>query len=210
MELGLVVSFLGASVILTLMPGPDNIFVLTESLTKGQRNGVAISLGLSFGVLIHTMAVATGLSIIIQKSAIAFSVIKYMGAAYLFYLAYKAFRENKPSIHWSTHTTEAKSQKLMPLIKKGFLMNVLNPKVSLFFIAFLPQFITKNGMNITLQMLVLGAIFMVQALLIFSGIAILSGKLTRYVTASGFWNITKWSKIAVLSLLGITLALSKK
>ncbi|WP_340066838.1 LysE family translocator [Ascidiimonas aurantiaca] len=210
MEPGLVISFLGASVILTLMPGPDNIFVLTESLTKGQRNGIAISLGLSLGVLIHTFAAATGLSIIIQKSAITFSVIKYLGAAYLFYLAYQAFRENKPFINWSTNTTGKEDKKVIALVKKGFLMNILNPKVSLFFIAFLPQFITKNGMNITLQMLVLGAIFMVQALLIFSGIAILSGKLTRYVTTSRFWNITKWSKITVLSILGITLALSKK
>ena len=104
MELGLILSFLGASIILSLMPGPDNIFVLTESLTKGQRNGIAISIGLSIGVLVHTTAAATGLSIIIQKSAIAFSIIKFSGALYLFYLAFQAFNEKKPSFDLSSNS----------------------------------------------------------------------------------------------------------
>ena len=210
MEISLVLSFLGASIILTLMPGPDNIFVLTESLTKGQRNGIAISVGLCMGVLIHTLAAATGLSIIIQNSAIAFSIIKFLGAVYLFYLAYRAFREEETFINMDSKQNEKEPEKIFPLIKKGFLMNVLNPKVSLFFIAFLPQFITSNGINITAQMIILGIIFMVQALIIFSGIAILSGSLTKYVNNSKFWKVTKWSKIVVLSLLGLTLALTKK
>ena len=210
MELGIILSFIGASVILSLMPGPDNIFVLTESLTKGQRNGIAISIGLSLGVLVHTIAAATGLSIIVQKSAIAFSIIKYFGAAYLFYLAYQAIKENKPFINLSSSTINKQKERLLPLIRKGFLMNVLNPKVSLFFIAFLPQFITVNGINITVQMLFLGFIFMVQALLVFGTISILSSKLTKYVNSPKFWIITKWSKVSVLSVLGLTLAISRK
>jgi threonine/homoserine/homoserine lactone efflux protein len=209
MELGLILSFLGASVILSLMPGPDNIFVLTESLTKGQRNGIAISIGLSLGVLIHTIAAATGLSIIIQKSEIAFSVVKYFGATYLFYLAYQAMKEKKPVLNFDL-ASEEKNIHFSLLIKKGFLMNILNPKVALFFIAFLPQFITENGINITIQMIILGLIFMVQALLVFGLISILSSKLTKYVNDPKFWKITKWSKISVLSILGLTLALSKK
>ena len=209
MELGLILSFIGASVILSLMPGPDNIFVLTESLTKGQRNGIAISAGLSLGVLIHTIAAATGLSIIIQESAMAFSLIKYFGAVYLFYLAYKAIKEKKPTLNFGLQS-EDNETKFSLLIKKGFLMNILNPKVSLFFIAFLPQFITTNGINITIQMIILGLIFMIQAFLIFSSISILSNNLTKYVSNPRFWKITKWSKITVLLLLGLTLALSKK
>ncbi len=209
MELQLILSFIGASVILSLMPGPDNIFVLTESLTKGQRNGIAISIGLCIGVLIHTIAAATGLSIIIQKSAIAFSVVKYFGAAYMFYLSYKAMKEKKPVLSFNLVSINKKS-KFSSLVKKGFLMNVLNPKVALFFIAFLPQFTTSSGINITFQMIILGLIFMLQALLIFSLISILSSKLTKYVNNPKFWKITKWSKITILSFLGLILAFSKK
>lgn len=209
MELGLILSFIGASIILSLMPGPDNLFVLTESLTKGQKNGIAISIGLSCGVLVHTFAAATGLSIIIQKSAFAFSVIKYLGAVYLFYLAYKAFKEKKVELNLQSKN-DSEEFKMMPLIKKGFLMNILNPKVSLFFIAFLPQFISANGYDITIQMIILGLIFMTQAFLVFGVITVLSSKLTRYVTKAKFWKITKWSKVGVLSILGLALAVSKK
>ncbi|MFT6322010.1 MAG: threonine/homoserine/homoserine lactone efflux protein [Granulosicoccus sp.] len=209
MQIELILSFLLASVLLTFMPGPDNIFVLTESITKGQKNGIAISIGLCTGVLIHTLAAATGLSIVIQKSALAFSIIKYLGAAYLFYLAFMATKEKPMEV-----TLEKKSKEetfhLFPLIRKGFLMNVLNPKVSLFFIAFLPQFISQDGINITVQMIILGLIFMVQALVIFSLISILASRLTGYVNSAKFWKITKWSKVVVLSILGLTLALSGK
>ena len=192
------------------MPGPDNIFVLTESLTKGKRNGIAISLGLSVGILIHTTAAATGISIIIQQSALAFSIIKYFGAAYLFYLAILAVKDKKPTIDLISGESQEKEQKFIKLMRKGFFMNVLNPKVSLFFIAFLPQFISNSGTNVTLQMLILGFIFMIQSTLLFSLLAILSGKLTKYLNSSKFWNITKWGKVGVLSLLAITLALAKK
>ncbi|RFC55138.1 LysE family translocator [Brumimicrobium aurantiacum] len=209
MEIELILSFLTASVLLALMPGPDNIFVLTESLTKGQKNGVAISFGLGIGVLVHTLAAATGLSIIIQQSAIAFTVIKYLGAIYLFYLAFQATKENNVTIDFNSSETTVKKG-VLPLLKKGFLMNVLNPKVSLFFIAFLPQFISPNGINVTVQMIILGLIFMTQAIIVFSSIAMLAGKLTKYVNSQAFWKITKWSKIVVLTVLGITLALSEK
>lgn len=210
MELGAILSFLGASFILTVMPGPDNIFVLTESLTKGQRNGIAISLGLGSGVLVHTLAAATGLSIIIQQSAIAFSVIKYVGAAYLLYLAYMSMKEKKIPVEVISTNNDTKERGFLYLIRKGLLMNVLNPKVSLFFIAFLPQLITKGGFNMTTQMIILGLIFMVQAIVIFSLVAILSGKLTVYVNNPKFWQTTKWSKVGVLTLLGVSLALAEQ
>lgn len=209
MDFGIILSFIGASVILSLMPGPDNIFVLTESLTKGHRNGIAISIGLSLGVLIHTIAAATGLSLIIQNSAIAFSIIKYFGAAYLFFLAYQALKEKKPVINFDVSSND-KKPRFLGLIRKGFLMNILNPKVALFFIAFLPQFTTISSVNITIQMIILGLIFMLQALLVFSAIAILSGKLTKYINNPKFWKITKWSKVSVLSLIGVTLALTNR
>ena len=209
MELELILSFVGASILLTLMPGPDNIFVLTESLTKGQKNGIAISIGLVSGILIHTLAASTGLSIIIQKSAMAFNVIKYLGAAYLLYLAIMATKDKKPAIELN-YNNQTQSDSTLKLIRKGFFMNVLNPKVSLFFIAFLPQFISPNGYTASTQMILLGLLFMLQAIVIFGLISILSGKLSPYLNSSKFWNITKWSKVGVLSTLAITLAIAKK
>ncbi len=191
------------------MPGPDNLFVLTESITKGRNNGIGISIGLSLGVLVHTMAVATRLSIIIQKSELAFSTIKYLGAIYLFYLAFMAFKEKRTVLDLETNAKPHKASRLS-LIKKGFLMNVLNPKVALFFIAFFPEFISPDGYNVRLQMIILGLIFMVQALLIFSVIAVLSGKLTTFVNNPKFWTITKWCKISVLTLLGLALVFAEK
>lgn len=210
MELGIIISFLGASILLALMPGPDNIFVLTESITKGHKRGIAISVGLSLGVIIHTIAAATGLSIIIQKSALAFSIIKYLGVAYLIYLAYKATKEKNDTVDLVNKTKNKPEKQIFASIRKGFLMNVLNPKVALFFIAFLPQFIATNGINITLQMIILGIIFSVQTLIIFISVALLSSKLTKYVSNPKFWNITKWSKAGVLSALAIALAISKR
>lgn len=209
MEFELIISFLGASMLLTIMPGPDNIFVLTESLTKGAKNGVAVSAGLSLGVLVHTTAAATGLSIIIQQSALAFSIVKYAGAAYLFYLAYKAIQEKKGEIVLGKEGAEIHTN-VCSLVKTGFLMNVMNPKVALFFIAFLPQFVTKTGFHMVFQMILLGVLFMLQAFIIFSLIALLSGKLSSAVNNPGFWSITKWSKVGVLTGLGFVLFFSRK
>jgi len=209
MEIQVIISFLSASLLLSIIPGPDNIFVLTESITKGSRNGIAISTGLALGVLVHTAAAATGLSIIIQKSAIAFSVIKYIGAAYLFYLAFMSLKDKKIELSMFEEKIQTK-ENIIYLIRKGFLMNVLNPKVALFFIAFLPQFISKDGFNIILQMFLLGIIFAIQAFLVFFIISTLSSKLTKYINNHKFWNITKWSKVGVLSGLGVTLFFSRK
>lgn len=208
MSIELLLSFLSASIVLTIMPGPDNIFVLTESITNGKKTGIAISLGLATGVLVHTTAAALGISIIIQKSAIAFSVIKYIGAGYLFYLAIMTLKEKKSVLPETNKSSSEKS--FFKLMRKGFFMNVLNPKVALFFLAFLPQFIYLDGIKAEYQMILLGIVFMVQTILIFCIIAISTGRLAKYLTNSTFWKITKWTKASVLSLLGITLILSKK
>ncbi|PXY01378.1 LysE family translocator [Marinifilum breve] len=209
MELEMILSFLTASVVLSIMPGPDNIFVLTESVSSGQRTGLAISLGLSLGVLVHTSAAALGLSIIIQQSALVFTVIKYLGAAYLFYLAISALR-SKDDGNQNESMKQEVPRGAFKLVRKGFLMNVLNPKVSLFFIAFLPQFISKSDIHVSMQMIVLGIVFMLQALLVFSLIAILSGRLNRYLNSQKFWKITQWSKFGVLSVLASLLLISEK
>ncbi|MBT8220188.1 MAG: LysE family translocator [Bacteroidia bacterium] len=210
MELQLILSFLLASMALTFMPGPDNIYVLTESLARGAKTGILISIGLISGIMVHTAAAATGISLIIQQSAGLFNVIKYLGAAYLFYLAYQAYKERpiKVDSDFSSGVVETRSH--WQLIRTGFFMNVLNPKVSLFFLALLPQFITSDGIWIPTQMIILGGIFMIQGIIIFCMIAWLAGKLNTYLSKPSFWTTTKWIKIGVLSILGITLLLAKK
>lgn len=190
------------------MPGPDNIMVLTESITKGKRHGIALSVGLSSGVLIHTLAATTGLSLILQSSALAFQVVKYLGAAYLFYLAYQSWQEQP--INTNLEKRIEADYQFWKLMRKGFLMNVLNPKVSLFFVAFLPVFVSTKGFSPTLQMLILGLLFMIISLLVFSFIASLSGRLSPYLNQAKFWEITKWGKTLVLSGLAAFLAFSKQ
>lgn len=209
MSLTVIISFVIASILLSLIPGPDNIFVLTESITKGKRNGIIISLGLVSGVVIHTLLIVFGLAIFIKKYESIFIFIKIFGALYLLSLAYQSYTEKtlqkpnkkivKQKIKWK--------EPFLSLFKKGLLMNVLNPKVALFFIAFLPQFITKNGFYYEIQILILGAIFILQAFIIFSGIAILADKLSKHLTSPIFWKNVKWIKTAVLVGLAIFLFL---
>ncbi|MCK5775103.1 MAG: LysE family translocator [Bacteroidales bacterium] len=202
MDIELLISFLLASITLSLMPGPDNVFVLTESITKGKRNGIIISAGLASGIIIHTIVIATGLSILVQQSPYVFTGIKIFGAIYLLYLAYLTYKEgtNMASVSNQSSGIE-KKEKWFPLYKKGFIMNVLNPKVTLFFIAFLPQFVSKNGLPFSVQIFFLGIIFMIQAFLVFSIIAIVSEKLRQYLNSSVFWTKVKWVKMAILILL---------
>jgi len=207
MEITLLLSFIGASFLLAIMPGPDNIFVITESVAKGKRSGVALAFGMNSGVLVHTIAAATGLSLFIQNSAHAFTIIKYVGAFYLFYLAYKALNEEKEVLEFNTSEG---SFNFWNLFKQGFLMNVLNPKVSLFFIAFLPQFISPKGFDITIQMFLLGAIFMVIGLAVFSLIAVTASRMTGFLRQDKFWDRTRKTKFLVLAILGVGLLLSKK
>ena len=203
MNIELLISFLLASITLSLMPGPDNVFVLTESITKGKRNGIIISAGLASGIIVHTTAIATGLSILVQQSPYVFNGIKIFGAIYLLYLAYLTYKEETTYTIGETNLKSNLSikEKWFPLYKEGFIMNVLNPKVTLFFIAFLPQFVTKEGLSFSIQIIILGVIFMIQAFLVFSLIAIIAGNLRQLVNSDQFWKKVKWIKITVLTLL---------
>jgi threonine/homoserine/homoserine lactone efflux protein len=213
---------MGASFLLAIMPGPDNILVMTESLTKSAKNGVALALGMNSGVLIHTIAAATGISLILQQSELAFTIVKILGALYLLYLAYAAFVEDSDvgrnvedidvvdvvDENEEVDLTVAEnrpSENIARLFKQGFVMNVLNPKVSLFFIALLPQFLTDDGYVTMYQMIILGAIFMIIGAIVFSAIALLAGHLKGYIQDVSFWNKMKWLKIGVLLLIASSL-----
>ena len=202
--------FMGASTLLALAPGPDVIFVITQGITKGAKAAIATTLGLTSGVLVHTTAAALGISVIFQTSAIAFDIVKYLGAAYLFYLAYQAFKHRNDLVIID-EKGERKTQSMKKLYIKGFFMNVLNPKVAIFFLAFLPQFVSAGSGSVSFQMIQLGSAFMIVTLIVFSLAGILANKaseaLMKKPTFAKTVNIL--SSIVFISL-GLKLALSQR
>lgn len=200
-----VLSFLGVAVLLTLMPGPDNLFVLAQSISQGKKAGIATALGLCSGLIVHVAAAALGISAIIYQSAIAFAIVKYAGAAYLLYLAWKSFREKESSLTLNNQ----KSLNYHSLYKKGILMNILNPKVSLFFLALLPQFVDQSTGHVPIQMLVLGVVFILQAIIIFIVISFFSEKAGNLLLKSP--RISKklnYIQGTLLGVIGLNIAFS--
>ncbi|MGB1111200.1 MAG: LysE family translocator [Gammaproteobacteria bacterium] len=174
------VGFVLASVLLALSPGPDNLFVLAQSALQGRLAGIVITLGLCTGLIVHTAAVALGVAALIQTSPTAFLALKIMGAGYLVYLAWGAFRAGKAA----DGNAGAVSLTYSRLYRRGIVMNVSNPKVTIFFLAFLPQFVDASLGNATAQIALLGALFMLSALLVFSVIAVAAGGLSDYLRRS--------------------------
>lgn len=173
--------FFAASVALGLAPGPDNIFVLTQSALHGRKAGFLVTLGLCTGLLVHTAAVALGVAAIFQTSALAFNLLKIAGAIYLLYLAWQAFRAGTARLDESREVSLA----LPKLYLRGVIMNITNPKVAIFFLAFLPQFADPATGPITLQIMLLGGLFIVATILVFGAIAWSAGFLGEWLTSSG-------------------------
>ena len=147
------ISFALATSILSISPGPDNIFVLTQSIVNGTKYGIATVLGLMTGCLVHTSLVAFGVSAIIKENESLFFIIKLLGAGYLIFLAYKVFKSDAKIV---LSNNSVKKESVLQLFKKGFIMNVLNPKVALFFLAFFPQFLFSKTISNILQFYTLG------------------------------------------------------
>jgi len=195
LELQTIISFLVASTLLTISPGPDIIYVLMQSITHGKKYGIATALGLVLGIIIHTSLIAFGVSAIIQNSPKLFFTIKLFGAIYLLYLAYKVFKSSS-KINLENNTVPKKT--VVELIKQGFIMNVLNPKVTIFFLAFFPAFIDIAQGNSTQQIFLLGFLFMLQAFVIFSALAIIADKSTAFLRSNKrFSTILKWTQMVV-------------
>lgn len=150
-------TFLLAGILLNLTPGNDTIFILAKSIGQGRKAGIISALGIGTGSIVHTVLAAFGLSLIIAKSILLFSVIKYAGAAYLLYIGYKMLMD-RAQLNTDYITTD-KSVEYWKIYRDGIFTNILNPKVSLFFMAFLPQFIDTASVNTVLPFLVLGATF---------------------------------------------------
>lgn len=173
-------AFFIVSVLLAIAPGPDNIFVLTQSALHGKRSGLMVVFGLCTGLLLHTGAVAFGIAVIFQASAVAFTLLKLIGAGYLVFLAWHAFRTIPEKI--SMHGGQQKN--LGGLYRRGIIMNVTNPKVSIFFLAFLPQFADPQGGSISLQMIALGGVFILATIFVFGSVALIGGALGDWLNRS--------------------------
>lgn len=171
MPLETIILFFTASMALAFVPGPDNIFVLTQSALHGRKAGLLVTLGLCTGLLFHTAAVSFGVAVIFQTSALAFNILKFVGAAYLVYLAYQAFKSSSQTID-STKKSECSAKNLY---FRGVIMNITNPKVAIFFIAFLPQFADASLGPITYQMITFGFFFIIATFLVFGSIAWFAG-----------------------------------
>ncbi|NYT24570.1 LysE family translocator [Alcaligenaceae bacterium] len=166
-----VLSFFGISVLLALSPGPDNLFVLMQSAMWGRGAGLWVVLGLCTGLIGHTLAVAAGLAAVFAASETAFLAVKLIGAAYLLYLAWGALRAGASAYGGGRPPRQSAWQ----LYRRGIIMNLTNPKVSIFFLAFLPQFASPARGAIGPQMALLGGLFMLATLLVFGAVALFSG-----------------------------------
>jgi threonine/homoserine/homoserine lactone efflux protein len=169
-----------ASIALAFAPGPDNIFVLMQSALYGSSRGILVTLGLCTGLLVHTAAVALGVAALLEASPTAFNILKIVGASYLLYLAYKVFRAGSANFDEKTQQLPSSFQ----LYRRGVILNVTNPKVAIFFLAFLPQFANPEYGSMITQMLILGAVFMLVTLCVFGGIALAAGKVGAWLRNS--------------------------
>lgn len=205
MVLETLISFVLATTILAISPGPDNIFVLTQSLVNGVKAGLATIFGLMLGCLFHTTLVAFGVSEIIKQNENLFFLIKLFGASYLLYLSYKVYTKESQII-FSTKNIIKRSS--LELFWKGFLMNVLNPKVTIFFFAFFPQFLFSNDLSEIFQFYVLGILFIIVSFIVFGLIAFLGGTISNYLaTNKNIGLYLKWSQIIVFVSISIFIIL---
>lgn len=196
-------AFFVASVVMGLAPGPDILFVLTQSALYGARAGFATTCGLITGLFVHITAVSLGVAALFQSSETAFNMLKFAGAAYLLYLAWLSFRSG---------TSKASLQKAQfpgygTLYRRGVIMNITNPKVTLFCLAVLPQFVEPERGHPTLQILSLGGLYELACLIVFTAIAALGGRMATWFNRSDRAQMLM-NRIAGCIFLGLALMLA--
>lgn len=201
--------FVISGLLLNIMPGPDSLLVMTRSATQGWRAGVAATLGICTGTLVHILAAAVGLSALLATSATAFTVVKLVGAAYILWMAVGLLRSRKASGEAVAPVLPALPYR--KIFAQGFLTNVLNPKVALFFLAFVPQFISIDAPNKAMAFIVLGCIFNFNGMLWSGALAVATAKASERIKLNPSFSL--WLKRATGGLfvwLGVKLALSKQ
>ena len=201
--------FLTASVVVILAPGPDNILVLTRGVTLGRKAALVSASGASTGLVCHSLLAAAGLSALLQQSAVAYSVVKYVGAAYLIYLGIRALLDRDGFV---LSEDGAPALGLHRVYVQAVASNVFNPKIAVFFLAYLPQFVDPtSGGGVALQLLVLGLAFAAMTWAIFSVVALLSGALGGWLRSKPrLANGLSWLTGGVLVALGLRLALPER
>ncbi|MCT4628635.1 LysE family translocator [Winogradskyella sp.] len=195
MNFEILITFISATTVLAFSPGPDNIYVLVQSISNGKVYGLATVCGLIAGCIVHTTLLAFGVSAIIKANDYVFFTIKLLGALYLLYLAYKVYKSNA---QLNLDSDEVPKKSLKALFVQGFFMNVLNPKVTIFFLAFFPGFLFSETMSTVWQFYILGGIFMLVSFIVFSSIALLASQIKRFTKQhNNFGLMFKWLQIVV-------------
>lgn len=178
-DLHTILAFIGASLLLLVIPGPAVLYIIAKSTEQGRKAGMASVAGIEAGTLVHVIASAVGISALLLASATAFSILKYAGAFYLIWMGLKKICTRQPV---NTATTAQESQQpVSRIFWQGAIVNILNPKTALFFFAFLPQFVNPAKGAVTLQLVVLGLIFVVLATVTDSIYALAAGSLSKWL-----------------------------
>ncbi|MCP4270456.1 MAG: LysE family translocator [Gammaproteobacteria bacterium] len=201
-------TFLVAAVLLNLSPGPDIAFILAQTAKNGQRSGFAAMFGVWSGAFLHVLLAAVGLSAILATSAIAFTFVKWIGALYLIWLGIQAIRSDGASY---SSDSDVKHSSNMKIFQQGVLVAALNPKVAIFFLAFLPQFVVAGAGPASAQLFFHGSLIIVVAAVIEPPLVILGSKLTRYLSQNS--QVAAWMDRGLGALfigLGVRLALSER
>lgn len=204
--------FVASGLLLNMAPGPDSMLIMTRSATQGWRAGSAAALGIGAGTCLHVLAAALGLSALMASSAWAFGLLKYLGAAYLVYLGVvMLFSSRKPSRTPAQAAEHPVMLSYRKIFAQGFLTNVLNPKVALFFLAFVPQFIAPDAPHKALAFLLLGAIFNFNGMLWCHGLAFATAQASRRIRLGGRWVEALNRLIGLMFLsFGLKLALGER
>jgi threonine/homoserine/homoserine lactone efflux protein len=206
-ETKILLMFFTTSVLLALSPGPDNLFVMTQAAQQGRKAGLMVTFGLCTGILAHTAAVTFGLAALFAASAAAFTVLKFIGAGYLLYLAWQAFR----SAAETGPLAAAERISSAALYRRGIIMNITNPKVSIFFLAFLPQFADPARGSLPLQFMQLGGIFIISTIIVFGAISLLAGAVGERFRQSAFaQKVLNRAAAGIFAGLALKLALTQR
>jgi threonine/homoserine/homoserine lactone efflux protein len=206
-EIDILLLFLTTSILLALAPGPDNLFVMAQAAQRGRLAGLIVTLGLCTGLLVHTSAVAFGLAAVIQTSVFAFTVLKMIGAGYLLFLAWQAFR----AVGETGSSGKIADIDMSQLYRRGIIMNITNPKVSIFFLAFLPQFVDPNKGTAITQFMILGGLFIIATIIVFGCISLLAGAIgEKFRKSSKAQKLLNWIAGTIFTGLALKLLVSEQ